>query len=38
VLFHLSDRYTAAEWRAMLAEAQAVFPATSFPESWRLAE
>lgn len=36
VLFHLSDRYPPEEWRALLAEAQAVFPATSFPEHWQL--
>jgi len=34
VLFHLSDRYRAEEWRAMLAEAQAIFPATTFPDHW----
>ncbi len=34
VLFHLSDRYRPEEWRAMLGEAQAVFPATTFPDHW----
>ena len=34
VLFHLSDRYRPEEWRALLAEAQAVFPATGYPEQW----
>jgi len=34
VLFHLSDRYRPEEWRAMLAEARAIFPATTFPEHW----
>ena len=34
VLFHLSDRYRAEQWREMLAEAGAVFPATSFPPRW----
>jgi ribonuclease Z len=34
VLFHLSDRYRPEEWQALLAEAQAVFPATAFPEHW----
>jgi ribonuclease Z len=34
VLFHLSDRYRPPEWRDMLAEAQAVFPRTEFPEGW----
>ena len=34
VLFHLSDRYRPEEWRAMLAEARAVFPATAFPDHW----
>ena len=37
VLFHLSDRYHDAEWQALLDEARAVFPATSFPEHWRFA-
>jgi ribonuclease Z len=30
VLFHLSDRYEPDEWRQMLEEAQAVFPAARF--------
>lgn len=34
VLFHLSDRYRPSEWAEMLAEARAIFPATSFPEHW----
>jgi ribonuclease Z len=34
VLFHLSERYRPEEWRAMLAEARAVFPATEFPGHW----
>jgi ribonuclease Z len=34
VLFHLSDRYQAEEWRELLAEAQAIFPATVFPGHW----
>jgi ribonuclease Z len=34
VLFHLSDRYPSEEWRAMLAEARAIFPATTFPDHW----
>ncbi|MBY0231396.1 MAG: MBL fold metallo-hydrolase [Gemmataceae bacterium] len=34
VLFHLSSRYTASEWREMLAEARAVFPRTRFPAHW----
>ena len=37
VLFHLSDRYQPDEWQALLAEAQAIFPATSVPEHWHLA-
>jgi ribonuclease Z len=37
VLFHLSDRYRPKEWREMLAEAQAVFPATAFPDQWAVA-
>jgi ribonuclease Z len=36
VLFHLSDRYSRDEWRQLLAEAQAVFAATSFPSHWSL--
>jgi ribonuclease Z len=36
VLFHLSDRYRPEQWRDMLAEARAVFPATSFPEHWSI--
>jgi ribonuclease Z len=36
VLFHLSDRYRPEEWRAMLDEARAVFPATTFPGHWAL--
>jgi ribonuclease Z len=36
VLLHLSDRYQPEEWRQMLAEARAIFPATSFPEHWKL--
>ncbi len=36
VLFHLSDRYRPEEWRELLAEARAVFPATSFPEQWEI--
>jgi len=35
VLFHLSDRYQRDQWREMLARAQAIFPATEFPEHWR---
>ncbi len=34
VLFHLSDRYQPAEWRALLGEARSVFPETGFPEHW----
>jgi ribonuclease Z len=33
-LFHLSDRYTKDEWLALLEEARAIFPNTSFPEGW----
>lgn len=36
VLFHLSDRYRPDEWREMLAEARAIFPATVLPASWGL--
>ena len=34
VLFHLSDRYQRDEWQQMLREAQAIFPATTFPSHW----
>jgi ribonuclease Z len=34
LLFHLSDRYTKAEWLDLLAEARAIFPNTTFPEGW----
>ena len=34
VLFHLSDRYRPEEWRAMLAEARAIFPVTVLPSQW----
>lgn len=36
ILFHLSDRYDQKTWLEMLAEAQVVFPATSFPAKWNL--
>ncbi len=36
VLFHLSDRYTQAEWLEQLAEVRAVFAATCFPDSWNM--
>jgi ribonuclease Z len=36
VLFHLSDRYRPEQWRELLDEARAIFPATSFPEHWSL--
>jgi ribonuclease Z len=36
VLFHLSDRYRPEEWRQLLAEARAVFPATTWPEHWAM--
>lgn len=35
-LFHLSDRYDRAGWSAQLSEAQAIFPATDFPEHWSI--
>jgi ribonuclease Z len=35
VLIHLSDRYQPEEWQAMLAEAQAIFSAATFPGHWR---
>ena len=36
VLFHLSDRYTKAEWIDMIAESREIFPNTCFPEAWRI--
>jgi ribonuclease Z len=36
VLIHLSSRYQTPEWREMLQEAQAIFPAAEFPSSWNL--
>ena len=34
VLFHLSDRYSKDEWIALLNEARAIFPNTTFPTGW----
>jgi ribonuclease Z len=34
VLFHLSVRYRPEQWREILAEARATFPATEFPGHW----
>jgi ribonuclease Z len=34
VLFHLSSRYRPPEWRALLEEVRAIFPAARFPEGW----
>lgn len=34
VLFHLSRRYTAEGWAALLAEARGVFPAAELPAEW----
>ena len=36
ILFHVSDRYSPDGWRAMLAEARAVFPNTHFPAHWNI--
>ena len=35
VLFHLSDRYGAEEWKTLLGEVQGVFPNATFPEEWK---
>jgi ribonuclease Z len=35
-LFHLSDRYTPAEWQEQLEEVRVVFPETYFPDSWKI--
>jgi ribonuclease BN (tRNA processing enzyme) len=36
ILFHLSDRYTRAEWQEQLAEVRAMFQEAYFPESWEI--
>jgi len=36
VLFHVSDRYTPAEWREQLAEVRRRFGRAVFPERWKL--
>ncbi|MGZ3638091.1 MAG: MBL fold metallo-hydrolase [Ktedonobacterales bacterium] len=36
ILIHVSARYRPAEWLALLDEARAVFPNTTFPAHWRL--
>ncbi|HKS70358.1 MAG TPA: MBL fold metallo-hydrolase [Ktedonobacterales bacterium] len=36
ILFHVSDRYGPDGWRAMLAEARAIFPNTHFPAHWNI--
>ncbi len=37
ILFHLSDRYTLAQWQDLLAEVRGAFPETYFPETWNMA-
>ena len=34
ILFHLSDRYTEADWREQLAEVRSIFPRAEFPRGW----
>lgn len=36
ILFHISHRYQRREWLELLAEAQAIFPNTTFPHHWGL--
>lgn len=36
ILIHLSDRYTAAAWQALLQEARAIFPQTDVPAHWSI--
>ena len=36
VLFHVSDRYDAGQWKALLREARAIFSNTHFPTHWVL--
>jgi ribonuclease Z len=38
ILFHLSDRYTPAEWREQLEEVRAVFAETYFPDAWKIGQ
>lgn len=38
ILFHLSDRYTPAEWQEQLMEVQRIFPATTFPLEWNISD
>ncbi len=38
ILFHLSDRYTQAEWQEQLEEVRAVFAESYFPESWNIGQ
>ncbi|MBV9788931.1 MAG: ribonuclease Z [Chloroflexi bacterium] len=38
ILFHISDRYDRREWLALLDEARAIFPNTTFPQHWGLTE
>ena len=36
ILFHLSDRYTQAEWQEQLDEVRTLLVETYFPESWNI--
>lgn len=36
ILFHVSDRYDPGHWKALLREAQAIFPNTHYPAHWKL--
>lgn len=36
VIFHISDRYTHAEWLEQLDEIRAGFPAARFPQEWSI--
>jgi ribonuclease Z len=36
LVFHLSSRYAPDNWSDMLREAQAIFPRTGFPSTWKL--
>jgi ribonuclease Z len=36
ILFHVSDRYEAGQWKALLREARAIFPNTHYPAHWEL--
>jgi len=36
VLFHISGRYLPEQWPMLLHEVKAIFPATSYPDHWKI--